>query len=55
MNNYVILNNINSNTITGLVIQELPPITKPQIRALIEEIDGRVIITTVEGYIKDIL
>lgn len=39
--NYVILNNVNSNTITGLIIQELPPITKPQIRTNITEIDGR--------------
>lgn len=39
--NYIILNDVNSNTIQGLIIQNLPPITKPQIRTNIEEIDGR--------------
>lgn len=39
--NYIILNDVNSNTIQGLLIQNLPPITKPQIRTNIEEIDGR--------------
>ena len=39
--NYVILNGINSNTIDGLLIQELPPISKPRIRTEVEEIDGR--------------
>lgn len=38
--NYVVLNNKNSNSISGLLIRELPPITKPLIRTLIEEIDG---------------
>ena len=39
--NYIILNGVNSNTITGLLISTLPPITKPKIRTQIEEIDGR--------------
>ena len=38
---YVILNGVNSNTISGLLISKLPPITKPMMRTLIEEIDGR--------------
>lgn len=41
MRNYIELNGVNSQTIQGLLIQELPPITKPKIRANIEEIDGR--------------
>ena len=41
MRNYIILNGNNSNEITGLLIQSLPPITKPLIRTTIEEIDGR--------------
>lgn len=41
MRNYIELNGVSSNTISGLLIQELPPITKPKIRANIEEIDGR--------------
>lgn len=41
MGNYVILNAENSNTITGLIIQNLPPISKPRQRVNIEEIDGR--------------
>lgn len=39
--NYCILNGINSNTITGLLIQSLPPISKPLMRTQIETIDGR--------------
>lgn len=38
---YIILNGIKSNAINGLLIQSLPPITKPKIRTQIEEIDGR--------------
>lgn len=38
---YIILNGISSKTINGLLIQNLPPITKPQMRTNIEEIDGR--------------
>lgn len=41
MRNYIILNNQNSNEITGLLIQSLPPISQPKIRTNIEEIDGR--------------
>lgn len=41
MRNYIILNNQNSNQITGLLIQTLPPISQPKIRTQIEEIDGR--------------
>lgn len=49
--NTIILNGISSTTIAGLLIQNLPPITKPKIRAEAEEIDGRDgdIITTL-GY-----
>ena len=39
--NQIILNGVRSETITGLLIQELPPIKKPQMRTQIEEIDGR--------------
>ena len=41
MINYIILNGINSLTISGLLIQTLPPISKPKQRVDIEEIDGR--------------
>lgn len=41
MRDYIILNGVNSNTITGLLISKLPPITKPKQRTTIEEIDGR--------------
>lgn len=41
MRNYIELNGQNSNEITGLLIQTLPPISQPKIRANIEEIDGR--------------
>lgn len=39
--NYVVINGINSRYIRGLLVQELPPITKPKMRASIEEIDGK--------------
>ena len=39
--NYVILNGIRSDTVEGLLIQEMPPIIKPPMRTEIEEIDGR--------------
>lgn len=39
--NYIIINGVNSNTIPGLLIQELPPVSKPKIRTQIDEIDGR--------------
>lgn len=38
---YIILNGVSSKTINGLLIQNLPPITKPEMRVNIEEIDGR--------------
>lgn len=49
--NTIILNGQNSNQITGLLIQELPPISKPMIRTEMETIDGRDgDITTKLGY-----
>ena len=39
--NSIILNGVSSTTIQGLLIQNLPPISKPKIRAQAEEIDGR--------------
>lgn len=39
--NYIILNGVKSTTIKGLMIQTLPPITKPKIRTQTEDIDGR--------------
>ena len=41
MRDYIILNGVNSNTITGLLISKLPPITKPKQRTQTEEIDGK--------------
>lgn len=41
MQNYIILNGNISTNITGLMIQELPPISKPKQRVQTEEIDGR--------------
>ena len=38
---YIILNDVASLTIQGLIISSLPAITKPQIRTQIEQIDGR--------------
>ena len=38
---YIIINGVSSRTINGLIVQSLPPITKPKIRTSIEEIDGR--------------
>ena len=38
---YIVLNGVPSTTITGLLIQSLPPVVKPLIRTQIEEIDGR--------------
>ena len=40
MRNYVIQNGKDSRYIKGLLIQELPPITKPLMRTSIEQIDG---------------
>lgn len=41
MREYIILNGVSSSTIAGLLISTIPPISKPKIRAEIEEIDGR--------------
>lgn len=41
MLNEIILNGTSSREFQGLIIQTLPPITKPQIRTRTEEIDGR--------------
>lgn len=41
MRDYIILNGVSSLTISGLLIQNLPPISKPRQRVEIEEIDGR--------------
>ena len=41
MRDYIILNGTSSQTIPGLLIQKLPPISKPRQRVEIEEIDGR--------------
>lgn len=41
MRDYIILNGVSSQTIAGLLIQSVPPISKPKQRANIEEIDGR--------------
>lgn len=38
---FIVLNGVLSTTIQGLLIQELPPISKPKMRALVEEVDGR--------------
>lgn len=39
--NYIVLNGKSSKLIGGLMIQTLPPISKPLVRTEIEEIDGR--------------
>ena len=41
MREYIILNGVSSQTISGLLIQNLPPISKPKQRVEVEEIDGR--------------
>ena len=41
MRDYIILNGVSSSTISGLLIQNLPPISKPKQRVEVEEIDGR--------------
>lgn len=38
---YLIINGVSSKSVNGLLIQTLPPISKPAIRTSIEEIDGR--------------
>lgn len=46
--NYIILNGVKSNAINGLLIQTLPPISKPLMQT---QIDGRdVDIVTPQGY-----
>ena len=48
---YIIINGVPSKHINGLLIQSLPPISKPKMRTSIEEIDGRDgDIVTVLGY-----
>lgn len=39
--NYVVLNGVKSNTVKGLLIQALPPVSKPKMRTEVTEIDGR--------------
>ena len=39
--NYLEINGIKSTLVQGLIIQSLPPITKPKMRTSVEEIDGR--------------
>lgn len=55
---YIVINGNISNNITGLIIQKLPPISKPKRRTQIEEIDGRDgdIVTTLgySAYDKDL-
>ena len=41
MRNYITLNGQSSDTVRGLLIQALAPITKPQQRTQVETIDGR--------------
>lgn len=41
MINYIELNGEKSTSVKGLLIQSLPPITKPKVRTSIETIDGR--------------
>lgn len=41
MINFIELNGEKSTNVKGLIIQALPPITKPKVRTAIEEIDGR--------------
>lgn len=39
--NYCVLNGVRSDTVRGLLIQELPPVSKPLMRTEIQQIDGR--------------
>ncbi|MBQ1503736.1 MAG: hypothetical protein IIZ35_07015 [Clostridia bacterium] len=56
--NWVIINGKSSRAIKGLLIQELPPITKPKQRTRTETVDGRdgeiVTVLGYEAYNKDI-
>jgi predicted phage tail component-like protein len=38
---YLIINGVSSKTVNGLIIQSLPPITKPKMRYTSEEVEGR--------------
>lgn len=38
---FIVINGKSSKTVNGLIVQTLPPISKPAIRTDIEEIDGR--------------
>ena len=38
---YIVLNDRNSRFIPGLLVTDLPPITKPKIRTRAETVDGR--------------
>lgn len=38
---YIIINGVSSKQIKGLLVQSLPPISKPKMRTSIEDIDGR--------------
>ena len=40
MRDYIIINGKKSTLVNGLIITSLPPITKPQMRANLEQIDG---------------
>ena len=39
--NYLVINGIKSDSVQGLIIQSLPPISKPLMRTSVEEIEGR--------------
>ena len=55
---YIVFKNIDSRDIKGLIISELPPITKPKMRVRIDTIDGKDGSETVnlgfEAYIKTV-
>ena len=38
---YIIINNVSSQSVNGLLISELAPISKPQVRTQVETVDGR--------------
>lgn len=41
MRPYIVINGKESTNVNGLMIQKLPPITRPKMRTEVEEIDGR--------------
>lgn len=41
MINYVVINGKSTKELRGIMVNELPPITKPQMRTQVEQIDGR--------------